>query len=427
MALLGVLALVAAACSDDGGDQADGGTTTVTVARGGPSSNARGNVDGTLVIGKLLPQSGDQSARFKAVDTPINIAIQEINAAGGVNGKPITLLAADDGTRADVAGVSLDRLLHERVDVVLGPSSSATMLGIIDKVESGEVVTCSGSNTAAELTGADSGGYYLRTAPPDKLQGPALAQLVINDGHTRVAILTRDDSYGTGFGDALQTALQNQDTDVVLNVPYDADATDFEADVRAVKAVAPDAIVVIGLNEDGSRIVKEMVAQGLGPSQVQIYTADGMQGSSFFKGVDPTNPGIVKDIRGTAPAAAPTGIVHPFHAEYAKTGQDTIFSSHYYDCTLLVALAAQAAGSDDPGLIRDEILEVSKGGETCQTFADCLALLEDGQDIDYDGASGPVDLDDNREPTVGVYDVWAYDASGAPHNVQGVAQIKIGG
>jgi branched-chain amino acid transport system substrate-binding protein len=421
IALVTLLALAAAACGSDNNDSSSDTT-------GASSSNARGNVDGTLVVGKLLPQSGDLSAIFKSLDTPINMAIQEINDAGGVNGKPVVTKAADDGTSADVASTSLDTLLNsDKVDVILGAASSTTTLGIIDKIKTGQAVQCSGSNTSSELTTADSGGFYLRTAPPDKFQGPALAQLVINDGKSKVAILTRNDSYGTGFGDALETALKDGGADVVLNAVYDPAAADFRSDVGKVKAASPDAVIVIGLNDDGGKVIKEMIAQNIGPKQVQIYTADGMQGSSFYKAVDASNPAVVENMKGTAPAAAPSGVTHPFNAAYAKTGLDTIFSSYYYDCTILVALAAQAAGSDDPSKIKAKIEEVSKGGEKCQAYKDCLALLKDGKDIDYDGASGPVDLDENREPTVGVYDVWAYDAQGKPTNIQGVAQIKING
>ena len=426
LVLVALVTVGSAACDgSDDGSNANVTTTTVDTGTAGPSSNVRGNVDGTLEIGKLLPQTGDQSARFKAVDTPINMAVQEINAAGGVNGKPIRLTAADDGTSADVATVSLDQLLNtDKVDVVLGPSTSATMLGIMEQVKRGEVVTCSGSNTAGELTDRDSGGYYLRTSPPDKFQGPALAQLVTNDGRSRIAIVTRHDSYGQGFGTALEAAFREQDVDVVFNDSYDP-TDDFESIVGEVKAAKPDAVIVIGLSEDGGRVLRELIEQGLGPHDIPTYTADGMQSKSFYEDVDPTNRASVQGIKGTAPSPAPAGRVHPFAAKYAKTGQDTIFSSHYYDCTMIVALAAEAAGTDDPGLIRQQILAVSKGGETCQTYAECLALLKEGQDIDYDGASGPVDLDEHREPTVGVYDVWEYNATGAPVDIEGIAQIKI--
>jgi len=287
------------------------------------------------------------------------------------------------------------------------------------------VVECSGSNTSAELTDSDDGGFYFRTAPPDKFQGPALAQLVLSDGYNSPAIVTRNDSYGTGFGDALEQALTDSGADVVLNAAYDPNATDFQADVAAVVDAGPDAVILIGFNDDGAKVLNEMISQGIGPSALPIYTADGMQSSALGETVDASNPGVVAGIKGTAPAAAPGGVTHPFIEAYAATGNDTIFSSYYYDCTILIALAAQAAGSDDPAAIRDAMLEVASEGETCQAYADCLALLEAGTDINYEGASGSVDLSDVGEPTSGVYDVWAYGADGSYANVEGAAQITI--
>ena len=144
-----------------------------------------------------------------------------------------------------------------------------------------------------------------------------------------------------------------------MNAAYDPKASDFKADVAKVAGKGADAVVVIGFNDDGGKVVKEMIAQNLGPKNVQIYTADGMQGSSFYKGVDAANPAVIEGIKGTAPAAAPSGVTDPFIAAFAETGVDTIFSSYYYDCTILIALAAQAAGSDDPAKIKDKMIEVS--------------------------------------------------------------------
>jgi branched-chain amino acid transport system substrate-binding protein len=250
---------------------------------------------------------------------------------------------------------------------------------------------------------------------------------VINDNNSKVAILTRNDSYGTGFGDALETALTDGGANVVSNTAYDPNGSDFSSDVGKVKSAGPDAVIVIGFNDDGGKVVKEMIAQGIGPKNMKIYTADGMQGSSFYKGVDASNPAVVQGIKGTAPAAAVNGVNHPFIAAFKKTGVDTIFSSYYYDCTLLLALAAQAAGSDDPAKIKNEVVKVSKDGQACETYKDCLALIKAGKDVNYEGASGPDDLTSIGEPNVGSYDVWAYDAKGAPTNLPGVPQIKITG
>jgi branched-chain amino acid transport system substrate-binding protein len=431
IALFAALALALAACGgDDDDDSAEpSGQESVTTTTAAPTTPAeRGSNDGILKLGLLLPQSGQLSAIVKALETPITMAVDEINNAGGVNGKPVEYVIRDDGTSADVANQSLDTLLtSDKVDVIIGPASSTTALGIIDKIESNKILQCSGSNTSSELSvdGGAAGGYYFRTAPPDALQGPALAQLLADDNRETITILTRNDSYGTGFGQALEEAFEAGGGTVAVNAAYDPNAADFRADVAKIVDQNADANVVIGFNDDGGKIVKEMIGQSVGPDDIPLYTADGMQGSKFFEAVDPANPSAIEGIKGTAPAAAPAGVEHPFQPAYAKTGEDTIFSPYYYDCTILVALAAQQAGSDDPGTIKDEILDLTREGTQCQTWAECLKILKADGDIDWDGASGPVNFTDKHEPDEGVYDVWAYDAEGKANNVKGVEQIKI--
>ena len=166
----------------------------------------RGNKDGQLVIGSLAPETGDLSAILDSLRLPVGIAVDEINAAGGVNGQPVKEVTGDDGTDPQVASQTLDRLLtSDKVDAIMGPASSSTALGIIDKIKTNAVLTCSGSTTSADLSKPKAGGYFFRTAPPDRLQGPALAELVLSDGHSKVGILTRNDSYGVGFGKALNS------------------------------------------------------------------------------------------------------------------------------------------------------------------------------------------------------------------------------
>jgi branched-chain amino acid transport system substrate-binding protein len=391
----------------------------------------RGNVNGTLEFGQLAPQTGQLSNIVQSLTTPVTMAVDEINAAGGVLDKPVTYTQADDGTDPTVASQSLDRLLNsDKVDTIMGPASSTTMLGILDKVRSAGVLTCSGSTTSAELTKAKSDGYFFRTAPPDRLQGPALSELVLKDGHSKVGILVRNDSYGVGFGKALKKALTAGGAKVVADVAYDADATNFDADVQKVADKKPDAIIVIGFNDDGAKIVTTMIGKNLGPSQIPIYTADGMQSSKFGTTVDASNPAVVGGIKGTAPAAQPAGVQSPFLAKFAATGVDPIFSGYYYDCTILTALAAEKAKSDDAAKMKKAFASNVKGKERCNTYADCKQLLDAGKTIRFEGAS-QVFRNLNKfgtfEPSAGIYEVWSYDTSAKIVTEPPASQIRIGG
>ncbi|MBI2708940.1 MAG: ABC transporter substrate-binding protein [Actinobacteria bacterium] len=429
-----VVTVLAAACGKN--DNASKGTTTTKAGAGGSSTtsasnNDRGNIDGVLTLGTLLPESGDLSAIVKSLRTPVDMAVKEINDAGGVNGKQVQVASADDGTDPAKAATGFDRLVSsDKVDAILGPAASSVVKGVLDKVKSNGVVDCSGSATSAELTdlqnkGAD-GGYFFRTAPPDKLQGPALADLVSADNKTAVALLVRNDSYGTGFATALKNRFKANGIDVVANVAYDPAGTGtYDTDVQKVATAKPDAVVLIAFPDDGGKVLNSMIKNKIGPADVSVYTADGLQSSSFYQKVSATDPTVVKGMKGTAPSSAPSGVTSPFIAKFKATGVDPIFSSYYYDCTMLIALAAQSAKSDDPAKIKDEIPKVAAGGTKCNSFKACKDLLDKGTDIDFEGASGRVNLSAIGEPTVGSYDIWSFDAAGKVQTEPPDTQIQI--
>ncbi|HUV11634.1 MAG TPA: ABC transporter substrate-binding protein [Acidimicrobiia bacterium] len=385
---------------------------------------------GGLVIGSLAPETGDLSAIVESLRTPVQIAVDEINAAGGVGGADVTFVTGDDGTDPEVAGQSLDTLVtSDKANIIIGPASSGTALGILPKIKTDDVLVCSGSNTSAQLTNdgpKKSGGRYKRTAPPDGLQGPALSELVLADGNSNVGILVRNDSYGVGFGKSLAKALEQGGATVVANVAYDPEAASFDADVQKVADESPDAVVIIGFNDDGAKVVQTMIGKGIGPADIGIYTADGMQGSSFGETVDPANPGVVAGIKGTAPAAAPAGIESPFQDVFDATGVDPIFSSYYYDCTILAALAAVKADSTSAKAMAKAFAKNTKGSNECNTFSTCKDLLESGEKIRYSGASSTFENFGKNEPKSGVYEIWSYDAAAEVVAQDASTQISIG-
>jgi branched-chain amino acid transport system substrate-binding protein len=386
--------------------------------------------DGTLTFGQLAPLTGQLSGIAPSFTTAVTVAVDDINTAGGVLGKPAAYSVADDGTNPDVAAASLETLLEGgTVDAIIGPTTSGTTLGILDLIRAAKVLDCSGSNTSAELSRVNSGGYYFRTAPPDTLQGPALAELVLRDKHKKVAILARRDTYGVPFAKSVKARLAKGRAKVVADIRYDPDAGSFDTDVQRVGRARPDAIVVLGFDTDGADVVRTMIGQGLGPQQVAVYTADGMRTDTFGQLVEPNNPGVVAGIKGTAPAAVPAGVQSPFLEKFAATGVDPVFSAYYYDCTILTALAAEKARSDDPAKMKRAFAANTRGKVKCDTFADCKQALDDKKTIQYRGASAvfPRMNDFGQfEPRAGAYEVWGFDAGARDIVEPPETQIKVG-
>lgn len=428
------LALVLAACgsSDSGSDGAskdtDEKTTTTaadetTVTATAPGENGgRTEGDGTLQLGAILPQSGNLDFLGPPMIEGGNMAIADINEAGGVLGKDVTFTVKDDGGGGDddLAATSTDELINnEKVDAILGAAASGTTKSVIDRIVSSGTTQCSPSNTGSDLTEWEDEGLYFRTAPPDNLQAQALAKAVSDDGYTNVAIIAQNTDYGTGFVEFLDPALTDNGAKIVENVTYEADGTSFDAEVETIVGSSPDAVVLVGYPEDGGKVIAEMIKQGAGPSDVPLYVTDGLQSNELYQLVDESDPASTEGIRGTAASAAPEDGASFFpdaFAAFAPDVESPIYSAQAYDCVILFALAAEKAQSDAPFDIAKEMINVSNGesddAEKCSTYADCLALLKEDKDIDYDGASGALDFSEFGEPSAGSYDVYTFIANG---------------
>lgn len=371
----------------------------------------RANADGQLKLGMLVPLTGDLAALGPPQQLGYQLAVKEINDAGGVLGKPVLLLSGDDGTNEQIANATVDQHLRDNVDAILGAASSRVTLSIIDKVTGSQVVECSPSNTGAGLSTyeKDLPGYYFRTAPPDSLQGPALAQLIVGDGFSRVGIIALNDEYGQGFARFLSQGLQSAGATVVANVAYDPSGTEFSADVQKLVDARPAAVAVLGFPDTGSKVLREMLNKGLAPGRVGVYTADGMQSDELPRRVDPNNPRVLDRVKGTAPSSQGSAEFTQKFKAFAPQNTATTYSAHAYDCVNIIALAVLAANSDDPSVFRQQIVGVTRDGEKCSTFAACSALLRQGRDIDYEGAAGPLDFAPPGEPSAGTYEIWQFE------------------
>ncbi len=401
VAVLGVAGLVLTAC---GGND----TTTEPKASSSSSSSAPAGAkgDGTLKIGTLLPQTGSLAFLGPPEFAGVDLALKDINDAGGVNGKTVEKVDSDSGdTSTDTASQSVDRLLSNDVDAIIGAASSSVTLSVLDKVSGAGVLEISPANTSDELTNFDDNGLYFRTAPPDVLKGRVLGDLILADGNATVGILALQDSYGTGLAASTEKSVTDGGGEVVETVVYDPKAASFSTEVGKIKAADPEAIAVIAFDET-KKIIPELIKQGIGPDKKKIYFVDGNL-ANYDKDFD---KGALAGVKGTLPGVASTDEFKARLVEVAPKLTEFAYAPESYDAVILVALAAQAAGDDSGESIASKMQEVSAGGEKCTSFKDCLALLKDGTDIDYDGVSGPVEFNDKGDPSEASVGIYQYGA-----------------
>jgi ABC-type branched-subunit amino acid transport system substrate-binding protein len=420
-ARLAVVAAAAALVLSSCGSDDDGGNDNAGESPSSEAPTVAKKGDGTLVVGSLLPTTGDLAFLGPPEIAGVNTAIADINAAGGVNGVDVTHVEADSGDGTpNIAPTSVDKLLSSNSDVIVGAASSSVSLSVIDKIVDAGVVEFSPANTSTAFDTYDDKGLYFRTAPSDVLQGAVMANLVTGDGFKNVAILARQDSYGEALADQVDEGIKGAGANVVAKELYSADASNFTAEVTSIAAKNPDAIVLIAFNET-TKIIPTMIAKGVGPSDLQVYFVDGNT-ADYSKDFD---KGTLNGVRATYPGAE---LTDDFKARLLQTDPkltDFTYGPESYDATVMSALAAIAAQDDSGEAIASQLTPISAGGTKCSSFEECAALLADdpSTDIDYEGVSGPVDLNDTGSPSKATIGIFQYDASNTYKNVDYVTGV----
>src|SRR5688500_4452258 len=238
--VLATASLVLTACGQDTDTPAGEENT----AAESPETSAPANAgDGQLVVGTLLPQTGDLAFLGPPEFAGVDAAVADINAAGGVLGKDVTQSKADSGDGTpDIAGASVDKLLAANADVIVGAAASGVSLSVINKITDAGVVEFSPANTSPTFDDpkTDPHELYFRTAPSDVLQGAVLSNTIIEDGHTNVAILARQDSYGELLASETEKGLKGGGANVAAKILYSADATNYTAEINEIAAAGPD-------------------------------------------------------------------------------------------------------------------------------------------------------------------------------------------
>lgn len=223
--------------------------------------------DGEFIVGSLLPQTGDLAFLGPPEIAGVDLAVKDMNDAGGVLGKPVKHVKADSGDGTpNIAPGETDSLLAKNVDMVLGAASSSVSLSVIDKIVNAGVLQISPANTSTAFDTYKDKGLFFRTAPSDVLQGRVMATLVAEDGAKNVALLARQESYGEALADNVEKFFTESGGKIAIKKLYAPDAANFTAEIDAVKAAKPDAIVVISFDET-KKIIPEMIKKGIGPNK----------------------------------------------------------------------------------------------------------------------------------------------------------------
>ena len=432
VALGAALGLSLVACGDDG--DSSGGTAsddeTTSSASSEPSASesestaaftndqcASGATSAdSFKVGGILPLTGNLAFLGPPAVAGVGLAVSDINAAGGVNGAKAChdILDSGDSTDMSISTNSAGTMVAGQPSVVIGAESSSVSLNFVDTLTAAKITQVSPANTAIDLSGYSP--FYFRTAPPDTVQGNALGTLISGDGYTNIGFLVFNDTYGTGLRNSTQETIEAAGGKCVYGCKGEGDEfpagqTTFSAEVQAVTAAKPDAIVIIAFDETKS-IVPELANSGWDMSKT--YFVDGNL-SDYSEDFD---AGTLEGAQGTLPGQDPDQgfkdqLVGWYKAAEGQDIKDFSYGAESYDATILSALAAVKGKSNDSKTVDENFAAVSGAtdGEECNTYADCVALLEAGKEIRYAGPSGIGPIDDENDPSSAFIGIYQYDAN----------------
>ena len=362
-----------------------------------------------LKIGFLADFSGPLAEFGPVIQTGVELAIEHINEAGGVNGKDVTFVTGDTQVDATQGTEEARRLVDiDGVHAIVGPLSSTVTISVAESVTGDAgVPTISPSATSPAVSDANDNGYLFRSTTSDAAQGPVLAQLAVDEGYDNVAVLFINDAYGQGLADAFEAAFSG----TITKASFEDGQASYLAELQQVAGGGASVLVAIGFPTQAGVFIREALENDIFD---QFLFVDGTKSQDL---IDDIGAEFLDGFKGTAPVGGPeSDAIIAWNAAYtAKYGAlpTRPFVREAYDATIAIALAAAYAGSTDGAAIRDALPKIAAPGGTvfipgAEGVAAALKAARDKQDINFEGAATTLDWNANGDVTTGYVGIWRY-------------------
>jgi branched-chain amino acid transport system substrate-binding protein len=367
-----------------------------------------------LIIGHLNALTGSLSYFGVSHGNAADLAASHVNRAGGIQGGSVVIISRDTGVNP-VQGVDSARALVdvENVAAIVGALASGVTIPVATSVTvPNKTLQISHSSTAPSITALDDDDFLFRTTVSDAAQGVVLGRLAWEQGYKTAGIMYINNAYGQGLAERFTQTFTELGGTVTASVPHEDSQPTFASELEKATDGDPDVLVTVSY-----------------PGQAEIYLREALEGEYadtflFVDGVKSDDMvqaiggGKLDGTLGTAPGAPDSPDRQAFYTAYTLTfgveAPQEPYLAETYDAVVLIALAAAKAGTTtDSVAIRDALRDVANPpGEVVGPGAGgihkALLLIADGQDINYEGASGPVDFDEHGDVS-GPIEVWTVE------------------
>ena len=278
--------------------------------------------------------TGSLATNGEYIMNGVNMALEEVNSAGGINGAELTVEFLDDQVQAAEAINATRKAVSEmNVPVILGPDNSGNVLACMSlAAEAGIPQIASGTNVSITSQGIDT---IFRMRASDATAADCLAELVKKDGYTKIAFMYTNEDYGKGFMESTQACLEELGIEVVASETCNIGDTDFTAQITSIRNASPEAVLVLGKEIETAKFIRQARETGLslpmyGGSPlgadyvVELATPEALEGTKIVTHFLPANPD-----------EAVTAFVNTYQEKYGN--EPTTLSAAYYDAIKMVA------------------------------------------------------------------------------------------
>jgi len=363
-----------------------------------------------LKIGQLNSFTGDLSDFGAAHRNAGQLAADHINLAGGIQGAPIVIVARDDATNP-VQGVDSARALVDidRVAAIVGALSSGVSIAVAESVTGpSQILQISAASTSPAITVLADNDFLFRTTVSDAVQGVIMGRLAHELGYGTASALYVNNAYGQGLAEAFKASFEAAGGKILELVPHEMVQPTYASELSKATAGNPDVLAAISYPESARIYLREALEGGYIDT---FILCDGTKSPDMNEAVGVDK---LEGTHGTAAGSPMTDARRIFEADFESAFAvvpPLPYIDTTYDAVVLIALAAEKAGTTtDSVAIRNALRDVANPpgeivGPGIDGIAKALELIRDGKDINYEGAGGSQDFDENGD-VISTIEIW---------------------
>ena len=388
--------------SDGGSDGSSGdgssgdGSSEDTEAESDGESDGQSGGD-PIDVGVTIPFSGDLSDFGEPMLNALQMAQEDINAAGGPLGREIRLHDEDTETNSTAGVNAANSLINtQNVSSIIGAVSSGVTISIAQSVtipnDTLHITSASSSPTISVLEDDD---LVFRTRTNDRFVAKVMARVIQNQGAESAAVLYINNDFGAALADTFEQTFEGTTT---AKVGYESGQSSYQQALSELYADDPEYVALAGYPESGTTILSQWNEEGYGGNWV-LHTS--LLSQDFLSNV---GGDVLEGMYGVR-TKPPTGdATEAFVSDYEEAYPDSDLFSPYswnsYDALVSYALAVQHAGTTDSNAVKESMRKVSNSPGEAVSYAEFDSgkeMVEEGTTIDYAGPSGTVNYDDNGD------------------------------